>query len=148
MLLFCLPFCFKNWPNFFFFWFVFRDRVSLCSPGCPGAHFVDQAGLELRNPPASASQVLGLKACTTTPGKTSLIIFIKFPKSSPLCCPVKVCVCVCVCVCVVCSFPSAAAYETLGQLSCSHTFRAGSLCHQGQLHCVAQVRHRAPCPKL
>jgi hypothetical protein len=46
--------------------FCFRDRVSLCSPGCPGTHFVDQAGLELRNPPASASQVLGLKACATT----------------------------------------------------------------------------------
>jgi hypothetical protein len=46
---------------------VFRDRVSLCSPGCPETHFVDQAGLELRNPPASASQVLGLKACATTP---------------------------------------------------------------------------------
>jgi hypothetical protein len=30
----------------------------------PGTHSVDQAGLELRNPPASASQVLGLKACT------------------------------------------------------------------------------------
>jgi hypothetical protein len=45
-----------------------RDRVSLCSPGCPGTHFVDQAGLELRNPPASASRVLGLKACATTPG--------------------------------------------------------------------------------
>jgi hypothetical protein len=29
-------------------WF-FRDRVSLCSPGCPGTHSVDQAGLELRN---------------------------------------------------------------------------------------------------
>jgi hypothetical protein len=43
-----------------------RDRVSLCSPGCPGTHSVDQAGLELRNPPASASQVLGLKACATT----------------------------------------------------------------------------------
>jgi hypothetical protein len=43
----------------------FRDRVSPCSPGCPGTHFVDQAGLELRNPPASASQVLGLKACAT-----------------------------------------------------------------------------------
>jgi hypothetical protein len=42
------------------FWF-FWDRVSLYSPGCPGTHFVDQAGLELRNPPASASQVLGLK---------------------------------------------------------------------------------------
>ncbi len=25
-------------------------RVSLCSPGCPGTHFVDQAGLELRLP--------------------------------------------------------------------------------------------------
>jgi hypothetical protein len=48
---------------------VFRDRVSLYSPGCPGTHFVNQAGLELRNLPASASQVLGLKACTTTPGK-------------------------------------------------------------------------------
>jgi hypothetical protein len=47
---------------FLFFW----DRVSLCSPGCPGTHSVDQAGLELRNPPASASRVLGLKACATT----------------------------------------------------------------------------------
>jgi hypothetical protein len=45
-----------------FFW----DRVSLYSPGCPGTHFVDQAGLEPRNPPASASQVLELKACATT----------------------------------------------------------------------------------
>ena len=53
---------------FFFFFLVFRDRASLCSPGCPGTHFVDQAGLELRNPPASASPVLGLKACATTPG--------------------------------------------------------------------------------
>jgi hypothetical protein len=49
--------------------FVFPDRVSLCRPGCPGTHFVDQAGLELRNPPDSASQVLGLKACATTPGE-------------------------------------------------------------------------------
>jgi hypothetical protein len=58
---------------FYFFYFlkiflVFRDRVSLYSPGCPGTHFVDQAGLELRNPPASASQVLGLKACAITLG--------------------------------------------------------------------------------
>jgi hypothetical protein len=50
----------------FVFVFVFRDRVSLCSSGCPGTHFVDQAGLELRNSPASLSQVLGLKACATT----------------------------------------------------------------------------------
>jgi hypothetical protein len=39
----------------FFLGGVFRDRVSLYSPGYPGTHFVDQAGLELRNPPASAS---------------------------------------------------------------------------------------------
>jgi hypothetical protein len=56
-----------------FFFLVFRDRVSLCSPGCPGTHFVDQAGLELRNPPASASRVLGLKACATTPGLNFLL---------------------------------------------------------------------------
>jgi hypothetical protein len=60
---FCISFSF-----FFFFFLVFRDRVSLYNPGCTGTHFVDQAGLELRNLPASASRVLGLKACTTTPG--------------------------------------------------------------------------------
>jgi hypothetical protein len=54
--------------TFCFVLFVFRDRVSLCSLGCPGTHSVDQAGLELRNPPASAFRVLGLKACTTMPG--------------------------------------------------------------------------------
>jgi hypothetical protein len=50
----------------FVFVFVFRDRVSLCSPGCPGTHSVNQAGLKLRNLPASASQMLRLKVCTTT----------------------------------------------------------------------------------
>jgi hypothetical protein len=53
---------------FVFFFFLFFKTGFLCSPGCPGTHFVDQAGLELRNPPASASQVLGLKACATMPG--------------------------------------------------------------------------------
>jgi hypothetical protein len=53
---------------FYFFCFVFQDRVSLCSPGCPGTGSLDHAGLEHRNPPASASQVLGSKVCTTTPG--------------------------------------------------------------------------------
>jgi hypothetical protein len=37
------------------FVFIFPDRVSLYSPGGPGTHSVDQAGLELRNPPVSAS---------------------------------------------------------------------------------------------
>jgi hypothetical protein len=59
---------------FFFFFLVFRDRVSLYSPGCSGTHSVDQAGLELRNPPASASQVLGLKACATTAQDLFIII--------------------------------------------------------------------------
>jgi hypothetical protein len=59
--------------NFWFCLFVwlvgwfFRDRVSLYSPGCPGTHSVDQADLKLRNLPAFASQVLGLKACATMP---------------------------------------------------------------------------------
>jgi hypothetical protein len=39
------------------------DRVSLYSPGFPGTHFVDQAGLKLRNLPASASRVLELSFC-------------------------------------------------------------------------------------
>jgi hypothetical protein len=55
-------FCLFGWLVWFF-----RDRVSMCSPGCRRTHFVDQAGLNLRNPPASASQVLGLKVCATTP---------------------------------------------------------------------------------
>jgi hypothetical protein len=45
----------------FGFGFTFQDRVSLCSPGCPGTCSVDQAGQGLRDPLASASQVLELK---------------------------------------------------------------------------------------
>ena len=57
---------------FVLFCFVaFQDRVSLCSPGCPETHSVDQAGLELKNPPASASQVLGLKGRFITPPRSS-----------------------------------------------------------------------------
>jgi hypothetical protein len=53
--------------NFFCLFFVFfRQGFSVCSPGCPGTHSVDQTGLGLRNPPASASQVLGLKVCAIT----------------------------------------------------------------------------------
>ena len=61
-------FFFSSLSSFFvlcFLFFVFWDKVFLYSPGCPGTHFVDRAGLELRNPPASAFWVLGLKACTT-----------------------------------------------------------------------------------
>jgi hypothetical protein len=56
----------KYSPSFLFVclfvcFLVFHDRVSLCCPGCPGTHFVDQAGLELRNPLASASMSAGIK---------------------------------------------------------------------------------------
>jgi hypothetical protein len=53
---------------FLLFWFVFcsLDSISLWSPGCPGILTVDQADLELGDPPALASQVLGLKASFTT----------------------------------------------------------------------------------
>lgn len=37
----------------------------LCSPGCPVSHSVNQAGLKLRELPASASQVMLLKTCIT-----------------------------------------------------------------------------------
>jgi hypothetical protein len=63
---------------FLFLLLVFRDRVSLYSPGCPGTHFVDQAGLKLINLPASASQVLGLKACATTARPSFSFFFIIF----------------------------------------------------------------------
>jgi hypothetical protein len=46
----------------------------MCSPGYPGTHFVDQAGLELKNLPASASQVLVLKACTITARHTFRVL--------------------------------------------------------------------------
>jgi hypothetical protein len=94
---FCLLvfFCFPNliqiririiWEAepFFFFFLVFRDRVSLYSPSCPGifTYRLERAlvGLKLcrseqlythRALPASVSSVLRLKMCATTPGKIS-----------------------------------------------------------------------------
>ena len=50
------------WLLYLFIYLVFQDRVSLLSPGCLGTHSIDQADLELRDLPASASRVLGLKA--------------------------------------------------------------------------------------
>ena len=48
----------KNAESIYLFIYLFgffQDRVSLCSPGCPGTHFLDQDDLELRNLPTSAS---------------------------------------------------------------------------------------------
>ena len=52
--------------NFSIFLNFSRLGFSMSIPGCPGTHSVEQAGLELRNSPASASQGLGLKAWATT----------------------------------------------------------------------------------
>jgi hypothetical protein len=64
------------------FCFVILARVAIYSLGSPKTLSVDQSGLKFRDLPASASQVLGLKACVTTawPG---------------------LCVCVGVCVCMI-----------------------------------------------
>ena len=56
---------------FFLFCFVFlgrfsRQGLSVALESVLELSLVDQTGLELRTPPASASQVLGLKACATT----------------------------------------------------------------------------------
>ena len=67
---------------------LFGSRVSLYSPGCPGLPLVDQAGLELRNLPASAFQVMGLNVCATMPGPyVSFIhtILIALSSDSSLC---------------------------------------------------------------
>jgi hypothetical protein len=63
-------FSFSFFLFFFFFLLLFvcllLETGFLCLPCCPGTHSIDQAGLELRNLPASASLVLGLKVCATT----------------------------------------------------------------------------------
>ena len=58
-------FCFVSFLFFSFLFFSFsfsflQDRISLRSSGYLGTRSVDQDGLELKDPPASASQVLVL----------------------------------------------------------------------------------------
>ena len=61
---------------FFVFWIWFSDRVSQYSLGCPGTHSVDQAGLELRNLSASASQSAGITGvCHHHPATCLVIIY-------------------------------------------------------------------------
>ena len=59
-----LIFCLFVWLVFVF---CFFETGFLCiALAVLELNFVDQAGLELRNPTASAARVLGLKACATT----------------------------------------------------------------------------------
>jgi hypothetical protein len=57
--------------------FCFLRQGFSVEPWSPGTPSVDQAGLELRNLPASASQVLELKVCTTTAWLLLKLFFFK-----------------------------------------------------------------------
>lgn len=59
-----------------------RDRISLRSPRSPGTYFVSQAGLEVRDPSASASIVLGLKVCDTTTWPNIQVLQVHFISKS------------------------------------------------------------------
>lgn len=63
-----------NSHDFFFF-----ETEFYCPSGWPGTLYVDHAGLELTDMPAfsSASQVLGLTVCITTPGFFTLTLLSK-----------------------------------------------------------------------
>jgi hypothetical protein len=52
-----------------FFCLSFQDRVFLYSPGCPGTHFVDQSGPELRNLPALPPECMTVVLCFLLEGK-------------------------------------------------------------------------------
>lgn len=70
------------------FW-LWEDRVFLCSLCCPGTCSIDEAGLELRDSPALVSQVLRVKAfATTTPG-----FFWRFLRNKIMCLCVGLSVC-------------------------------------------------------
>jgi hypothetical protein len=47
--------------------------VCIVMDGCPGTHSIDQASLKRRDPPASASKVLGEKCVCPLSSCTSLI---------------------------------------------------------------------------
>jgi hypothetical protein len=68
-IIFCYLFIYLFIYSFIYLFSVvgfFRDRVSLCT-WLSWTHSVDQAGLSLRNLPASASHKLGEKVWSTPP---------------------------------------------------------------------------------
>ena len=65
----CLVVCLFGWVVGFL-----RQDFSIALEPVLVLALVDQAGFELRDLPASACQVLGLKVCTTT---TWLVMFFK-----------------------------------------------------------------------
>jgi hypothetical protein len=78
------------------FFFNFWDRLSLHNPSCPGAHFVEQAGLELTETHLPLPGELELKACTTMPsGFRFFLIHNDYAYLWGICnvCNVQVCNC-------------------------------------------------------
>lgn len=47
-----------KWKAFMLFIFYFLGRVYYYGPSCPETYYIEQAGIQFRNHPASASQVL------------------------------------------------------------------------------------------
>jgi hypothetical protein len=68
----------------------FQDRVSLCSPGCPGTSSVAQAGLEF------------IRSCLPLPPTTSFNVFFVLTKHLFILNSSTEAI-VCVCVCVLCN---------------------------------------------
>ena len=60
---------------FVFSFFFLQDRVSLCSPGCPRTHSVDQAGLKLTEIPLSPPPECGDERCAPPP-LDDLVLFL------------------------------------------------------------------------
>jgi hypothetical protein len=73
----------RMWGLFLFF--IFQDRISLCSPGYSGTHFVDQVALELRDFPAPASAFLVLESRCVPSHQADLRTFKLSPILFSLC---------------------------------------------------------------
>jgi hypothetical protein len=74
----------KYIQKFFFVCFVFQDKVSLCSSGCPRTHSVEQDGVRLKRsaclclPSAGARGVYLSMPCSET-----TILMVDSPAPSP-----------------------------------------------------------------
>lgn len=80
------------------FYFIFSwDKVSLCSPDCPGTYYVDQANLKLSEV-YLLLPLLRLKACLVFYGLKYVCVFHLFIAHTCTCMIMFVLVCMCVCV--------------------------------------------------
>lgn len=61
-----------------FNFFVFKDRISVCSPSWPRTLYIDQSSLKLRDLLPLLDSVLGLKVHTVTPGLKSTFLLMIF----------------------------------------------------------------------